>query len=90
MVAVERSRDGRKSSRADFARQIHRDLALAGEMLLACAAPEFVRLDPERTRDLLDQLELFGGYFGLLSGQSAPRGFLNTPDLRQRCLRVPQ
>jgi len=50
-----------------------------------------VHLDPQRTRDLLDQqFELFGGSFGLLSGQSAPRDFLNTPDLRQRCLRVPQ
>jgi hypothetical protein len=31
------------------------DLSLEGEMLLACAAPEFVRLDPQRTRDSLDK-----------------------------------
>src|SRR6266852_4547430 len=91
LVAVERDRNAGKTGCTDLARQIHRDLALEGEMLLACAAPEFVRPDPQRTRDLLDQqFELFGGQFGLLSGQSAPRGFLNTPDLKQRCLRVPQ
>jgi hypothetical protein len=60
-------------------------------MLLSVAAPQPLHLDPQRTRDLLDQqFKLFGGYSGLLSSQSAPRGFLNTPGLRERCLQVPE
>jgi len=55
MIAPEGSRNNRKASRADFAGQIHCNLALEGKMLTACTASELVRLDPQCTGNLLDQ-----------------------------------
>jgi len=62
VVTVKCWRERRERSLGNTLRQVHRDLPLETEMLLSVAAPQPLHLDPQRTRDLLDQqFELFGG-----------------------------